>query len=144
MIPAVLANKFDIIVASMSITAARLEKIDFSIPYRVSIGQFVAPKSAKLALFNADNSVNVAGFKGVRVGLQRAQDARLQRRQHEGKRQHHRKGQLERGMKKLVGIEQQNQQGGGGQRIHQVGGPSQGPAAQDDRHHHRGPNGGGP
>ena len=41
MIPALLAGKFDLIVASMSITEERLEQIDFSAPYRVSIGQFI-------------------------------------------------------------------------------------------------------
>jgi polar amino acid transport system substrate-binding protein len=65
MIPALLANKFDMIVASMSITEKRMKKIDFSDPYRVSIGQF-------LKLFNADGSVNQAGFDGIRVGLGRA------------------------------------------------------------------------
>jgi len=72
MIPALLANKFDLIVASMSITEKRMKKIDFSDPYRVSIGQFIAKKSKNLKLFNADGMVNDAGFKGIRVGLQRA------------------------------------------------------------------------
>jgi polar amino acid transport system substrate-binding protein len=72
MIPSLLANKFDLIVASMSITEKRMEKIDFSDPYRVSIGQFIAAKSKDLNLFNADGSVNEAGFEGLRVGLQRA------------------------------------------------------------------------
>ncbi len=72
MIPALLANKFDLIVASMSITDKRMKKIDFSDPYRVSIGQFIAAKSKDLKFFNADGSVNDAGFKGVRIGLQRA------------------------------------------------------------------------
>lgn len=72
MIPSLLASKFDLIVASMSITEKRMEKIDFSDPYRVSIGQFIAAKSTDLKLFNADGSVNQAGFDGLRVGLQRA------------------------------------------------------------------------
>jgi polar amino acid transport system substrate-binding protein len=72
MIPSLLANKFDLIVASMSITEKRMEKIDFSDPYRVSIGQFIAAKSKDLNLFNADGSVNEAAFEGLRVGLQRA------------------------------------------------------------------------
>jgi len=72
MIPALLANKFDLIVASMSITEKRMKKIDFSDPYRVSIGQFIAKKSKNLQLFNADGSVDEAGFKGIKVGLQRA------------------------------------------------------------------------
>jgi polar amino acid transport system substrate-binding protein len=72
MIPALLANKFDLIIASMSITDARKKKIDFSIPYRVSVGQFVGKKGANLNLFNSDGSPNPASFKGVKVGLERA------------------------------------------------------------------------
>lgn len=72
MIPALLSNKFDLIVASMSITDKRKKKIDFSDPYRVSIGQFIGKKSRDFALFNADGSVNPSGFKDVKVGLQRA------------------------------------------------------------------------
>ncbi len=72
MIPALLANKFDLIVASMSITEKRLKQIDFSGPYRVSIGQFVGRKDAGLKLFNEDGEVNPAGFEGIRVGLERS------------------------------------------------------------------------
>jgi polar amino acid transport system substrate-binding protein len=72
MIPSLLSNKFDLIVASMSITEERQKKIDFSDPYRVSIGQFIAAKGQDLKLFNDDGSVNPDGFDGVKVGLQRA------------------------------------------------------------------------
>lgn len=72
MLPALLANKFDLILASMSITEERRQRIDFSESYRVSIGQFVGAKSKGYKLFNADNTPNPAAFKGVRVGLQRA------------------------------------------------------------------------
>jgi polar amino acid transport system substrate-binding protein len=72
MIPSLLANKFDLIVASRAITEERQQKIDFSDPYRVSIGQFIAAKDKGLEFFNEDGSVNDAGFEGVRVGLQRA------------------------------------------------------------------------
>ncbi len=44
MIPALLANKFDLVVASMSITDTRLEKMDFSQPYRISVGRLVGKK----------------------------------------------------------------------------------------------------
>ncbi len=72
LLPALLAGKFDLIAASLSITADRAQKIDFSVPYRLSIGQFVAPKAKKLALFNGDGTINKAAFKGIRVGIQRA------------------------------------------------------------------------
>lgn len=72
LLPALLAGKFDLIAASLSITEERRQKIDFSVPYRLSIGQFVAPKAKKLALFNADGSLNRPAFKGIRIGLQRA------------------------------------------------------------------------
>ncbi len=72
MIPSLLADKFDLIVASMSITNKRMEKIDFSVPYRISVGQFVAAKAKQLKLFNDDGSVNSAGFDGIKIGLQRA------------------------------------------------------------------------
>ena len=72
MIPALLANKFDLIVASMSITEKRREKIDFSGPYRISVGRLVGRKGGNFNLFNADGSVNAEGFKDVKVGLERA------------------------------------------------------------------------
>ena len=72
MIPALLANKFDLIVASMSITEKRRKKIDFSGPYRISVGRLVGKKNANFKLFNADGSVNADGFKGIKVGLGRA------------------------------------------------------------------------
>ena len=71
MIPALLAGKFDLIVASMSITEERLKQIDFSAPYRVSIGQFIGAKDKGLELFEGDD-VNPAGFEGVKIGLERA------------------------------------------------------------------------
>jgi polar amino acid transport system substrate-binding protein len=72
MIPALHANKFDLIIASMSITEKRKQKIDFSIPYRVSVGQFVGKKGADLNLFNSDDTPNPANFKGLKLGLERA------------------------------------------------------------------------
>lgn len=71
LVPALLAGQFDLIAASLSITPQRKERIDFSEAYRLSIGQFVAPKAKKLVLFDAKNEVIKANFKGVRVGLQR-------------------------------------------------------------------------
>ncbi len=72
MLPALLANKFDLIVASMSITDKRRKKIDFSGPYRISVGRLVGRKGGGFNLFNADGSVNADGFKNVKVGLERA------------------------------------------------------------------------
>ncbi|MEO1491353.1 MAG: transporter substrate-binding domain-containing protein [Pseudomonadota bacterium] len=69
MIPALLAGKFDLIVASMSITEKRLKQIDFTGPYRVSIGQFVGKPD--LELFKGE-AINAAGFEGVKIGLERA------------------------------------------------------------------------
>lgn len=72
MIPALLANKFDLIVASMSITDQRKEKIDFSVPYRISVGRFIGRKDAGFKLFNEDGTPNPEAFKGVKIGLPRA------------------------------------------------------------------------
>lgn len=72
MIPALLANKFDLIIASMSITSKRLEKMDFSAPYRVSIGRLIGPKDADWNLFDEDENPIPANFAGKRVGIERA------------------------------------------------------------------------
>lgn len=72
MMPALLANKFDLVIASMSITEQRKEKIDFSIPYRVSIGRILAPKSAHLDLFDDAGKPIPEKFKGLRFGVERA------------------------------------------------------------------------
>ncbi|MCF6327020.1 MAG: transporter substrate-binding domain-containing protein [Devosiaceae bacterium] len=72
MIPALLANKFDLIVASMSITDSRLEKIDFSGPYRDSIGRLIGRADVDLNLFDDAGDPIAANFDGLRVGLERA------------------------------------------------------------------------
>lgn len=72
MIPALLANKFDLIIASMSITDERMKKIDFSSPYRFSVGQMVGRKDADLVLFDDAGNPIPENFDGVRVGLERA------------------------------------------------------------------------
>ncbi len=72
LIPSLLSNKFDIILSTMSITDERRKSIDFSVSYRVSVGQFVVPKGKVQKLFNADGTPNPAGFKDLRVGLARA------------------------------------------------------------------------
>jgi polar amino acid transport system substrate-binding protein len=72
MIPALLANKFDLIIASMSITDKRKKKIDFSGPYRDSVGQMVARKDLGRDLFDSAGKPDAAAFKGIKVGLERA------------------------------------------------------------------------
>ena len=72
MIPALLANKFDLVIASMSITEKRMKKIDFSSPYRFSTGQLVGPKKLDVNLFDDAGKPIPAGFKGLKVGLERA------------------------------------------------------------------------
>jgi arginine/ornithine transport system substrate-binding protein len=72
MIPALLANKFDLIVASMSITDARMEKIAFSSPYRDSVGRLIGKVDGDLNLFDDNGDPISANFDGLRVGLERA------------------------------------------------------------------------
>lgn len=72
MIPALLANKFDLIVASMSITDTRKEKIDFSSPYRDSVGRLIGKADADLNLFDDNGAPIAENFNGLRVGLERA------------------------------------------------------------------------
>ncbi len=49
MIPGLKAGKFDVIMDGMSITDERKKEIDFSKPYAVSPGSFLAPKDSPLA-----------------------------------------------------------------------------------------------
>ncbi len=72
MIPALLANKFDIVVASMSITDKRLKKMDFSDTYRISVGRLVGRKNAGFNLFDNAGKPIPANFAGLKVGLERA------------------------------------------------------------------------
>lgn len=72
MIPALLANKFDLVIASMSITNKRLEKMDFSAPYRVSVGRLVGRKDLGVELFDSSDKPVADNFDGLRVGLERA------------------------------------------------------------------------
>ncbi|MCH6566508.1 MAG: transporter substrate-binding domain-containing protein, partial [Proteobacteria bacterium] len=72
MIPALLANKFDIVVASMSITDKRLKKMDFSTTYRISVGRLVGKKNSGWNLFDSGGKAIPANFAGLKVGLERA------------------------------------------------------------------------
>lgn len=65
LIPGLLAKKFDCIIASMSITAERKRKVDFTDKYYNTPARFVARKSEAMELFKN-------GIKGKTVGTQRA------------------------------------------------------------------------
>jgi len=64
MIPALLARKFDTIIASMSITEERKKRVDFTDKYYNTPAKFVAKKGSGL-------KISKAGLKGKRIGLQR-------------------------------------------------------------------------
>ena len=71
MIPSLLANKYDLIIASMSITDKRLEKIDFSDTYRISVGRLVGRKNSGWTLFDDNGEPIPANFAGLKVGVDR-------------------------------------------------------------------------
>ena len=64
MIPALLARKYDAIVASMSITEERRKRVDFTAKYYNTPARFVAAGGSGL-------DVSPAGFAGKAVGVQR-------------------------------------------------------------------------
>jgi len=72
LIPAILSEKFDLIVASMSITPSRMEKLDFTVPYRISEGRLIGREDANHKLFNDDGSPIIEAFDGLRIGLPRS------------------------------------------------------------------------
>ena len=63
-IPALIARKYDAIVASMSMTDERKKKVDFTKHYYKSPARFITEKDSK-----AD--ISVSGLKGKTVGVQR-------------------------------------------------------------------------
>jgi len=65
MIPALQSKKIDMIVASMSITPERLRVVDFSAKYYTSPNRLIAKAGSAI-----DGSA--AGFKGRKIGVQRA------------------------------------------------------------------------
>ena len=65
MIPGLLAKKYDLIVASMSITEKRKKAVNFSNPYYQAPAQFVTLKVSGL-------TTSKAGLKGKKIGVQRA------------------------------------------------------------------------
>ncbi len=64
MIPALIARKFDAIVASMSITADRKKKVNFSNKYYDTPSRMVAKKGASF-------DVSSKGMAGMKIGVQR-------------------------------------------------------------------------
>jgi len=64
-IPALLAKKYDAIVASMSITPEREKKVAFSKKYYATPAKFVRKKGSNI-------EINKAGLSGKTVGVQRA------------------------------------------------------------------------
>jgi len=56
----------------MSITNKRLEKMDFSAPYRISVGRLVGKKDAGLKLFDDGGKPVAANFAGLKIGVGRA------------------------------------------------------------------------
>jgi octopine/nopaline transport system substrate-binding protein len=78
MIPGLKAGKFDVIMDGMSITDDRKKEIDFSKPYAVSPGAFLAPKDSALAKatgagtlidLDKDPSAGDAAIKSVQAAL---------------------------------------------------------------------------
>ena len=64
MIPALMAKKYDAIVASMSITEERKKRVNFTGKYYNTPAKFVAKKGSDL-------QITKQGMKGKRIGLQR-------------------------------------------------------------------------
>lgn len=72
MIPGLLAGKYDMISASMSITEERLKSINFSVPYRSSAARFVGPKTSDAKPVTDAGEPNPEGVAGKTIGLQRS------------------------------------------------------------------------
>lgn len=72
MIPGLLAGKYDLISASMSITEERLQSINFSVPYRSSAARFVGLKASDAKPVTESGEPNPEGVAGKTIGLQRS------------------------------------------------------------------------
>lgn len=70
LIPALLAGKIDLIVASLSVTDARRRRIAFSRPYYVNTVHFIGPEGREI-------TANRDGLRGLSIGAQRGARASL-------------------------------------------------------------------
>ena len=71
MIPGLLAKKYDVIIASKSITSERKEKISFTGKYYNTPAVIVAAANSPITL-GADGNPDPASMKGLKIGVQRA------------------------------------------------------------------------
>lgn len=72
MIPGLQAKKFDAIVASMSITEERKQKIDFSQKYYNTAAILAAKDGTPIKIDPATGNPDPASLKGMKIGVQRA------------------------------------------------------------------------
>lgn len=70
-IPGLLAEKYDAIIASMSITAERAEVVDFTNKYYSTPAKFIKDKNIELVIPEDYTAANEA-ISGMKVGVQRA------------------------------------------------------------------------
>lgn len=63
LIPGLQLGKFDVIFGAMGITAERQKQVDFTTPYYVNTGTFIAPKTAAFSL-------DSQSLKGKTIGVQ--------------------------------------------------------------------------
>ena len=72
MIPGLQAKKFDAIVASMSITEERKQKIDFSDKYYNTAAILVAKEGTSIKIDSATGNPDPASLSGMKIGVQRS------------------------------------------------------------------------
>ena len=70
-IPALLAKKYNVIIASMAIRPERAEKVDFTIPYYMAPTALIATKASGIKA-GADGFVDPASVAGKKIGVARA------------------------------------------------------------------------
>jgi len=71
-IPALRAKKFDVLFTAISVTDERLKSINFSVPYRSSIGRFIGNNDFNSELYDQAGKPNADALKSKVVGLQRS------------------------------------------------------------------------